>query len=352
VRWVASTVILVAACGRLDFGGTGASVQAGRIMLAASDTEVTVPISPVDPAISLLVFSVAVDSTDVGVVKVAGELVGSDSVLLERVGTGAPATVAWQVVTWNGWSVRRGATTLPTPDLEVVAAISPPVDASHGVVIATCFGNGTLFNDDDFLRASLDSGSQVRFDIGNPGTDIQIRWQAVELPGATVQAGVTDVAEGAATTTVAISAVDPDHSWLVYSYSANGIDPGNASSMLIEAQLAAPDQLAFDRTGTVGTGEVSWFVVEDSAAAVQHGVQGFVVGQLASTAALASIEPASAFSYGGGLGGTSSTTAHATDGNPGTAWAATLPSGPTSLDLERASSTDDASVAWTVIQLR
>lgn len=363
---LALLALFATGCGRVGFDdqvadadtdvlppGSPAVVQTGIIDWQSGDSMRSASITPVNPAKSLLVFSVSVESTSPGALKIAGELQATDTVAFFRAATGAPARVFWQVIRWDGWSVERGASAIPGADVEAFSTLQRAVEPSQSLVLATTAGDGSLFNDDECVRAELISPTQVRFAISNTGTPTDIRWQVVEMPTAAVQRGLVSLPMGTTASDVPITAIDPSRSWLVQSYSSSGLDTGVvAASMLVHGRILDGRSLRFERSDGEGDHVVAWQVAEIPAAVVQHGTLTLSLGQPTRQASLVEVEPTSAFTFGGAWGGTSGSTDYAIDANPGTAWATARLVGRTTIELDRAQTTGTATIPWSVLELR
>ena len=84
-----------------------------------------------------------------------------------------------------------------------------------------------------------------------------------------IQSGRTTIANGAATTSVTITAVDPTKSFLVFSVRG---DAARAGDILVSGRLANATTLEFDRFDVNGTMTIEWSVVEFvSGVTVQRG---------------------------------------------------------------------------------
>jgi hypothetical protein len=370
-RWAVGLRLVLLAlfatgCGRVGFDEQGtdadasvvpvspAVVQTGIIDWQSGDSMRSAPITPVDPTKALLVFSVSVDGTSPDSIKFAGELSGADTVAFYRAGTGDVARLSWQVVSWDGWTVERGAASIPSADVEVFDVLGRSVEQTKSIVLATTYGGGTLFNDDDCVRAELISPTQVRFAISNSNvTAVEIQWQVVEMATAAVQRGLASLPMGSTSVDVPITAIDPTRSWLVQSYSSTGLDTGVvAASMQIQGRIVDSRSLRFQRGDGEGDHVIAWQVAEIPTAVVQHGALDLGVGQPVGQVTLLEVEPTSTFTFGGAWGGFAGSTFYATDANPGTSWATSRLVGRTAIELARAQTTEMATLPWSVLELR
>jgi hypothetical protein len=357
--------MLAAGCGRFGFtdnvGDAGdavasvpAVVQTGIIDWQAGESARSIPITPVDPTKSLLVFSVSVDGTLPASIKFAGELQAPDTLTFRRAGTDDVARLSWHVVSWDGWTVERGASSIPSGDVEAFTNLSRVVEQPKSILLATTFGGGAIFNDDDCVRAELVSPTQVRFAISNTNTTtIDIRWQVVEVAGGWVQRGLASLPMGNTSVDVPMAPIDPSRSWLVQSYSSAGFDTGvEASAMQVHGRILDDQSLRFQRGGGEGDHVIAWQVAEIPSAVVQHGVLDLGAGQASRQVSLVEVEPTSAFTFGGAWGGTSGSTLYASDANPGTSWATSMLVGRATLEIARSLTTEMATIPWSVIELR
>ena len=303
---------ILAACGRVGFAplpddapptGDGSlaqpSVQSGSTVIPALGTSSEVALTPVDPAHSVLVFSVLAYADAAADALVLGELVDARTLHFERAGTGIDVAVQWSVISWRDWSVQRGRKRLATDQLLATQSLMP-VDFARSVPLLSMMVEGGPLDEDDKLRAYLDANrEELRVELGKGNPDaITMAWQVVTLPTARVYHRALGMTSGqvAFIDTDPRGAYDPARSFVASSTSAAGTPA--AAAQQLSTQVQPDGSLAFTRRE--GTGELLFdtYLVELPAARVQHIAADFVDMQPTSTPLITSPD-AAAFALGG-----------------------------------------------------
>lgn len=336
------------------------AVQHGSVS-SSTDGISAVPITPVDPARTFVVFSASSASGEPDESTVTVRLASATALEVVRSSDGAPPgtlQVAWSVVEYAcGVSVQRGvANGTGTSPIDVSIT---PVDPGASFVLSSSiapagavdhdgelFGTATLL-DADTLR--LAAGSSIA--VGQ-----QYAWQVVSFDDpadAAVQTVTANLAAGALTTTVSLpSPVAPTSSMLVA-----GIRTANSGAAIGDRMVLV--RLIDDQTVEVrrelGSGAVAVDVqvVElHDGTTVTHGVLDLPAGHASASATIPPVTVArstamSTVIVGGGASGGS--TAMAADDVIGEANVRVEVTASTTVELQRDASTASASFAWQVV---
>jgi outer membrane protein assembly factor BamB len=334
----------------LPVGGGIKSVQSGTATMAAGAT-LSVPITAVTLARSVLFFGVAENNVDPSNGQVRGQLTSPTNIQFNRQGSATTITIQWYVAEFaSGVSVQRGTTAMTATTTNV--AISN-VNPAKTFVLISYQKPGAIYGSDDFVRARLTSGTNLELShaqVGG-GNDGTVDWQVVTMASASVQSGDLSFAAAEASRTVAVSAVDPTRTFLVATWNGSGDGIG---ANFIRARVSSATQLTFDR-GVTGTAvNLTWFLVTlNDGSRVQAGNASFDAATTQVSAALSAVTPAQAVAFvsGGLRGGSTSSTGASPNDNPGVGWfTAELTSG-TTLQLTRGvTGSATAEAAWFVVE--
>ncbi len=352
----------LAACGRLEFdpvtsGDDSAVTAPATIVSATFDLGIGVPgglvqlRSPVDVARSLLLFSATIDSPTASDTTVRGWLASADEIRFERQGAAAAAKIAYQVVTWSGWTVQRGTTSLPGLQFELRVPLPTPVEIGSAFPIVTSSSDGTSLDEDDALLAEISAPNELRLSlVDNLVSPTDIAWQVVEIPTARVLAGTTVMDTSATIVTATLATFDPSRSWLVFSH-AGDVTSSSAAAYMVAGSIADGQTVLFERDGTGVQVRVAYHLIELANAIAERGNEAFTT-ELTRSVSITAPDVSRSFVYGGGFSGRSGRSPHSINTSPGAAWVAAVPGAGQQLQLKRSLDTSPATIPWQVIELR
>ncbi|MGH2554263.1 MAG: hypothetical protein ACRDHO_00905 [Actinomycetota bacterium] len=258
----------------------GVNVQRGQVTQSATSVDI-----PITPVASLSQAFVTWSKTPAQADQIwdqndplVMELTSTSNLQLRANGANAAHVIWWQVVEFTipgDISVQRGTTSLTGAALSTTAAIPAPVDVTRTFILVDYRSSGAGADiGARMLRARLTNSTTITFDrsvSGTPDDITEIQWQAVELnEGSRVRRGSANLAAGSASTTVGLTAIDPNRAIAFASAQTGGgqntgQSPYVADDVLgvgaVTASLTAT-QLTLDRTSTADATDVGWFVVE------------------------------------------------------------------------------------------
>lgn len=319
-------------------------IQRGTVSI--TNTSVSVTIDPVCTAQSVLFFSVTTDDADPGDVAVGGELVDETTITFHRNnGAGATGLISWQVIEFeSGVSVQRGSVSgFNAAGTNVTISA---VTLANSFVLVSAIREGTSWSSDDGITANLSASTNIFIDV-NAGTAGTAYWQVVEYNDATVQRVTTTLSSGSASTTSAISAVDPAKTFVVGS---SYHDATVNADDLPRTELTNSTTLTFTRVGTTGTHTFVSYVVElNDASTVSRGNATFGSGVTNQSVAITGDIDASIVN-GPGSQGRQGSSSHSSDDNLGHVWFRYQITSATNLEVDRAIGTSStANAPWEVI---
>ena len=326
------------------------AVQRGTTVLPSASTSASVTISTVDPTRSFVVFGLSLDDAQPDRGNVTGQLTDATTVTFARQGTGVDVTVTWQVVEFlSGISVQRGSTSLSTATSNVtIAAVALP----KSFCLVSLRTGGSAYSHDDFVRARLTSITNLELSVGAPSpNNAVVEWQVVEHDDASVQSG--DIAWQSTETSRAatIAPVDPNRSWLTYSYDTDTASATDIGRNLIRGRLTSATTLMFDRDKSGSAPGLSWSVVELlDGTTVQRGSEAFGTSETQRNVTVGSVNLSRALAVGGYAERGGKSPYGVTD-NPGVGWFTLELTSATNLRATRGlTGSCTADLAWQVIQ--
>ncbi len=343
---------------------------AGEQTLGGDDRLTTVPITPVDPARSLLFFTYTHSSDEPGTGRLTARLTDDGAAVeLERNttwlhGTTDPAgeevLVAWTVLELDGVRVQRGREVFGDPTT-VLVDLAQAVQPERALVLTDLHIDGTYFSTNDWLQARLVAGgAQLELRITQYAPGLVVVWQVAEwsrTSGAAVQHG--DAALRAAATELSLPLAQPaalDRSALLFTQVIlDQREPPDAASHLVCGRLSSPTAVAIERD--LGWSQVdidlAWSVLTWDALRVQHGTTELATDQLEALVPLpAPVDPTRAVAL---LAGEQKQcrSAWGADDHVGVAWfALTFADGGATLRLRRGFAGEYATAHWQVLELR
>ncbi|MGI9610820.1 MAG: CSLREA domain-containing protein, partial [Acidimicrobiia bacterium] len=321
-------------------------IETGTSTIAGGSSSSSATIAAVDPTKSFLTFSVRGNNGDPANLWINGELTDATTVTFTRPGTTGNVTIEWSVVEYSsGVTVQRGSTNL-TGTTTDVAITSSDLTKSFPMISSTA--TGTVFSNNDFVRAELTSATNLRLSISALGTNV-VKWQVVTYNDASVQSGSVAFASGDASKTATVTTVDTSKAWLLYSLDTATGTQSNIGQKLVRGQVSDSTTLTFDRSNTGQTMNLTYYVVEfTDTTEVQHGTVPFLTADSTKNVAITSVDPTRAIGVGGFLQYGGRSTYSATD-NPGVGWFTTKLTTSTNLQVQRDAALAPADLGWFVV---
>ncbi|MGH9372055.1 MAG: hypothetical protein ACRD15_11045, partial [Vicinamibacterales bacterium] len=269
--------------------GSGVKVQRGEVTMSASPTDVTIAaVGSISRAFVLWSKTALASDSEFGTDDpIVGDLTSTTNLQFRSDATSGHR-VAWQVVEFTDAAdinVQRGTVLNMTgATVSTTATLGTPVDVTKAFVLAafrTAGGGPDIGN--RMLRAELTDSTTVTFDRGLAGEDMtEIAWQVVELKdGSTVQRGTATFASGASQATAALGPrVNTTRALAFGSVQSGGGQNMGSSPYAVDDVIGVgtvtaaltPPQVTLQRSSTVDTASVGWFVVQFA------GGSGFKVG--------------------------------------------------------------------------
>ncbi|MDH3605688.1 MAG: hypothetical protein OER12_01690, partial [Acidimicrobiia bacterium] len=323
------------------------SIQKGTATLTGGSATTSAVITTVDTTKAFLVFNVRenLGSPDDG--SVTGRLASSTSVEFERIGTTGTITLEWSVVEFSsGVTVQRGTEAMGAATVNVPIAA---VDLTKSFPIVSMRTGGSVFSDDDFLRARLTATDTLELSTFGLNANV-VEWQVVQYDGASVQSGDLSFASGDSSRNATVTSVDTSKSWLIYSYRTNFSATQNIGEKLLRGTVADSTTLTFDRSVSGTTNDLSWYLVEfTDATTVQHGSVAFGSSDTLKDVTITAVDPANSISVGG-YQMTGGRSPYASNDVPGVAWFTLDVTSATNLRVERSAALATADLGWYVIE--
>ncbi len=323
------------------------TVQSGTATMT-TQASLSVPITAVTLARSILFFSVQEDNLDPSNGNVRGQLTSSTNIQFNRTGTATTITIKWYVAEFvSGVSVQRGSIPITVNPMNV--AISP-VNLGKTFVLTSWQKPGATYGADDFLRARLTSSSNLELSHVSGALDGTADWQVVTMANASVQSGNLSFLSTDASLTATVASVDTTKSFLLASWDSTGDGIG---ANFVRGRITSPTQLTFDR-GASGTAlNLTWSLVTlNDGSTVRSGTASFASTATQVDVPLAPVTLTRSVAFLSGLqrGGSTPYAGASPNDNPGVGWFTADLTSATNLRLTRAvtgSATADA--AWFVV---
>ena len=196
----------------------------------------------------------------------------SPSEVVIEAGAGNNQNVYWGLVEFalNAF-VQRGTASLPAAATQTDIAIAGIDPARTFVLVDSRTGNVNLRDRDEerTVRANLTSGSNLHLERNESGIATDITYQVIQLNSARVQPGLYTLATTSGTVT--INSVDRARSVLFFNLKASADSDGIDNRFYVRGRFSAANTIAFDRRGTAGSVDISYYAVELNDASVQSG---------------------------------------------------------------------------------
>ena len=285
------------------------SVQSGTTTSNANGT-VSVPITPVDPAMSFLVFNSRhnsnrpVGSLIRGRLSAAGNAV--EFVRATNESVPVPMAIQWYVVEYScGIRVQRGEVNQSSTTINV--PITPVGSTSQAFVLwsKTPSAGDNNFSEDDPVVSELTAPGNLQFRVNSANSSHVIAWQVVEFVDpldVSVQRGTTSLLGTSISATVILSPpVDVNKTFILVDYrtAGSGADVG---SRMLTAELTSSTTISIDRSISGNPDditEISWQAVElQDGSSVQHGSEPFLAGAASSVVGISPVDTSKAYAFG------------------------------------------------------
>ncbi|MGH7313504.1 MAG: PQQ-binding-like beta-propeller repeat protein [Candidatus Rokuibacteriota bacterium] len=325
------------------------SVQSGTATLT-TQASLSVPISPVTLARSILFFSVREDNFEPTNGHVRGRLTSGTNIQFNREGTATTTTIEWYVAEFlGGVSVQHGSTNVTAAPMNV--AISP-VNLGKTFVLASWQKPGSTYGNDDVLRARLTSPTNLELTHDTAGSTLDgtADWQVVSMANASVQRGDLSFLSTDASLTVPVASVDTTKSFVVASWLSYG---GAIGANFVRGRITSPTQLTFDRGTTGAALDLTWYLVTlTDGSSVQSGNASFgaAATQVDVSLSAVTLSRSVAFLSGNQRGGSTPYAGLSPNDNPGVGWFTADMTGTTNLRLTRSvTGSATAEAAWFVV---
>jgi hypothetical protein len=272
--------------------------------LPAETAQVTVPLPSVDLAKSFLVFNYRYDFGNPPVTQVSGQLTSPSVLTFQRTAgvSGVEIPIRHYVASFgSGVLVQRGSEAMTATSATI--ALPEPVALDKAFPIVSVRSAGNYYGAWNFIRATLTSPNVLTLDATDANPETVVEWQVVQFEGASVQSGQVSLATADTTKTATMQAVDPEATWLLFTYTLEGLSGGGMGDRLVHGRVTSDTEVEFVRLGAGAVAEVRWYAVTfDNGSRVASGVAN-VPGsdQLASVALVPAVDPLRTLASAGGF---------------------------------------------------
>ncbi len=283
--------------------------------------------------------------------RVSCELTNATTLTITAGVANASNVVQWYVVEFtSGIAVQRGLASFANGTGTVNVTLNPVVDLTRTfVLISESINDNNQTRDERWtVRARLSATNNLELTRNETGTAVSVAWQVIQIQNASVQSGLTTIANGSATATAAITAVDTAKTFVVFTRRAATATNGRDGRYQVRGELTNATTLTFTRSGTSDALEIAWFAVTlNDGTTVQRGVSTAAAG---ATQVDATLSPAivlnRSFPIISVSGGEDNNNGRLDDTSLTDAFTST-----TNLRLQRTSTAVITSTAWFVVNL-
>jgi len=244
----------------LEAATTVKNVQSGTITMNPSTR--TVALTAVDPARSFVLCHNRTNDGDPDQ-RVTCELANATTLTITSSQNSVADVVQWHVVEFtSGIAVQRGLANFGNATATVNVTLTPAVDLARSfVLVSERIGTGSEDRDERWTtRARLSTATNLELTRTETNIAISVAWQVIEIEDATVQAGLTTLANGSTTVAATIGAVDVARTFLVFSRRAGNVG-GREERYQVRGELTNATTLTFTRTGNSTDVNIAWFAV-------------------------------------------------------------------------------------------
>lgn len=250
-------------------------VQRGTTTIADGNTSTTVTLpNPVPVGKSFAIVNgrigSAESSTSIFCMHTLSTVVNGKytELVITRSNDNGTVTASWQVVNGPMLTVQRGQTTLSSG---TGTASITAVDRSRAFIIISNTAVTTT-GEECLVKAQFNSTTEIQFDLDSGASAAPVvEWQVIEWEGASVQ----EVSSGAMNNTtlnVAISEVDLNKTFVVYSWTTNEANPlEEFGEDVPKVELSSTTNIAVSRGGDTTQLNLQFFVVSIPDGSVQSG---------------------------------------------------------------------------------
>ncbi len=341
-------------CSAQSTQSTLSSIQKGSLTLAASSASVSDTLTTtVDATKSFLLHSMRQNTSDPDCGLVAGELSSDGTTVTFRRDAACSISVEieYSVVEFSsGVSVQRGSVAHNAVNPQTIT-LSQAVDINKSFPLIGTTNDFAEYNGADYQKIEITNENTVVISGTSSNTPTISYWQVVEFEDAIVQHGTVSFGTtDSSKTATPNNEIDPDKTWLLYSYDSGGGTDSNIGQKMIRGEITSGTQLTFDRDSTGSTANVVWYAVEfQNGTNVQSGTSNFGTSDTALTPTISTITTANSIVTAGAEFYTGGSTDHTTSDTPGHGYATLEITSSTQLTLTRAVSGSNASITWFVV---
>ncbi|MEW5874480.1 MAG: Ig-like domain-containing protein, partial [Candidatus Zixiibacteriota bacterium] len=330
------------------------SVQRGSSNIGASQNTLAVGLTPVDPTRTIVWGGIPwgggrANSNAPNVTRVGFDLANSTTLNLQRLGSpGTAADVEWQAIEFaSGVTVQRGVSAFGTTTTTVNVPITAVTLSETFVLISVAANTTSATIDEEWtIRAQLTTSTNLALTRLESGIALDVYWQVVSYTGASVQRGLTTLANGVASVTAAITSVDPGTTFLLMNSRGASQNNGIESRYQLRGRITSATQLTFDRISTSNAQNISWEVVSlNDGSSVQSGNIALGTAATSGSATLTSVNTSNTATFISVRGGTGTSTTTLDE----TSITHTLGSS-TSLNVQRAATGTAADVSYFAVE--
>jgi hypothetical protein len=340
--------------GNVGIGGTTVvlkSVQSGTTTLASANSSTTVTITSVDTTKAFLVFSTSFNDASPGISQVTGQITNGTTLTFARISTGANIAIKWYVAEFtSGVTVQRGNITNDATSKDITLTA---VDTAKAFPIISYRNTGSLYNNDDYVKAKITSSTNLNLSMSAATTGIT-EWQVVQFADANVQTGDISYVGADASKTATIAPVDTSKTWLLFSYTNDNVSSTSQGDRQFRGRVTAANTLTFDRDTTAAalSGTITWYAVQfTNNTSVQSGSQNFGTGDTVKNATITAVDTTKSIAAAGGMYHRGGKTTYIADDNPGVATTTLDLTSSTNLQMTRGvTGSSTADVGWFVVQ--
>ena len=324
-------------------------VQNGSATLGAAATLLDIPITAVVTSQSFLTFSASFDDVNPGASQVSGRVVNATTLRFERTVTGPAIALKWYVAEFaSGVTVQRGTATFAAALLDIPIGA---VNLGQSFPIVSYRIAGAAYGDNDFLRAKLTSTTNLQITVFG-GVGGSCEWQVITYTGASVQSGDLSFLAGDSSLSAAVTAVNAQKAWLLFSYTSASGTGTNIAQKMVWGTVTDATTLTFDRASTGQASDLTWYLVEfTDGTTVESGSTQFTNAQTQLDIGIACVDTLTTLATAGGMSYRGGSTPYVVDDNPGVSSVTLDLTSATNLRLTRGlTGAVTASIGWFVVR--
>jgi hypothetical protein len=237
-------------------------MRAGSTAIPAEIALKSVPIASVDPEKSFLAFNYRYDFGNPPVSQVSGQLTAADTLtFLRNTGpSGVEIPIQYYVASFgSGVNVQRGSA--PMTGVSTPVSLGTAVSLGNSFPIISMRTGGNFYGPWNFVRATLTNAQTLTLDATGTDPNTIVEWQVVSFEGAKVQSGQASLASAEMAKKATMASVDPNATWLMFTYTLGNISGGGMADRLIRGRINSSTEVEFLREGTGAVAEIRWYAV-------------------------------------------------------------------------------------------